>query len=82
MLKFIENIGEFFSSNYFDEDFGKKVLEKCGHGAEERKDFQKRISALKDPYFKFKRGFLEDRLRTKDKVTETHRFHTLSEYFA
>jgi hypothetical protein len=77
MLKFIENIGEFFSSNYFDEDFGKKVLEKCGHGAEERKDFQKRISALKDPYYKFKRSFLEDRLRTKDKVTETHRYHTL-----
>ncbi len=77
MLKFIENIGEFFSSNYFDEDFSKKVLEKSGHGAEERKEFQKRISALKDPYFKFKRTFLEDRLRTKDKVTETHRFHTL-----
>ena len=77
MLKFIENIGDFFAANYFDEDFGKKVLEKSGHGAEERKVFQKRISALKDPYFKFKRSFLEDRLRNKDKVTETHRFHTL-----
>lgn len=76
MIKFIQNIGDFFSSNYFDEDFGKKVLAKSGFAAEDQKGFQKKISALKEPYYRFKREILEGRLRNKDKVSETHRFHT------
>ncbi len=75
MIKFIQNIGEFFASNYFDEDFGKKVLEKSGYAAEDQKVFNKKISALKERYYRFKQELLEGRLRTKDKVTETHRFH-------
>ena len=76
MLKFIQNTGDYFSGNYFDEDFGKKVADKSGHNAEAIKTFQKKISGLKDTYFRFKQHYLEGRLRTKDKVTETHRFHT------
>ena len=76
MIKFIQNIGEYFSSNYFDEDFAKKVLEKSGYAADDLKNFNKQVSALKDKYYRFKLGFLEGRLRNKDKVTETHKFHT------
>lgn len=76
MIKFINNIGDFFSSNYFDEDFSKKVFAKTGYGAEDSKQFQKRISSLKDSYFKFKRLLLEGKLRIKDRVTETHQFHS------
>jgi hypothetical protein len=76
MIQFIKNIGDYFSSNYFDEDFSKKVLEKTGYAAEDLKGFQKRMSALKDKYFKFKQAIL-DAPRVKDKVTETHLFHTL-----
>lgn len=76
MIKFIQNTGDFFAANYFDEDFTKKVLEKTGYAAEDIKVFQKRITALKDRYFKFKQAYLEENWRTKDKITETHRFHT------
>jgi hypothetical protein len=76
MIKFIQNIGEYFSSNYFDEDFAKKVLEKSGYAADDLKTFNKQVSALKDKYYRFKLSFLEGRLRNKDKVTETHKFHT------
>ncbi|MCH7396739.1 hypothetical protein MM236_02015 [Belliella sp. DSM 107340] len=76
MIKFIQNTGDFFAANYFDEDFSKKVLEKTGYAADDIKVFQKRITGLKDKYFKFKKAYLEENWRTKDKITETHRFHT------
>jgi hypothetical protein len=76
MIKFIQNIGEYFSSNYFDEDFTTKVLSKTGYAAEDIKDFNKRVSPLKDKFFRFKQLFIEDKLRTKDKIYESHQFHT------
>lgn len=76
MIKFINNIGDYFSSNYFDEDFPKKVLSKTGYAVEDVKGFQKKISSTKDKYFKYKQLILEGRLRVKDKVTETHNFHS------
>lgn len=76
MIKFIQNTGDFFAANYFDEDFAKKVLEKTGYAAEDIKEFIKRITALKDRYFKFKQAYLEENWRPKDKITETHRFHS------
>ena len=77
MLKFINNIGDYFSSNYFDEDFTNKVLSKTGYASEDVKDFNKKISPIKDKYFRFKQLFIEGRLRVKDKIFESHQFHTL-----
>ena len=72
MIKFIQNIGEYFSSNYFDEDFTSKVLSKTGYAAEDIKDFNKRVSPLKDKYFHFKQLFIEGKLRVKDKIYDYH----------
>lgn len=77
MIKFIQNIGDYFSSNYFDEDFASKVLSKCGYGSDEIKEFNKKITPIKDRFFKYKQLFIEGKLRTKDKIKETHQFHTL-----
>jgi len=76
MIKFINNIGDYFSSNYFDEDFGKKVADKSGYANEDLKSLQKRVSGVKEKYFRFKQTLLEGKLRTRDKVNETHRYHT------
>ena len=76
MIKFIDNIGDFFSSNYFDEDFVKKVHDKSGYSFDDQKDLQKRISPLKDKYYRYKQNILEGRLRIKDKIFETHQFHS------
>lgn len=76
MIKFLDNIGDFFATNYFDEDFVKKVHAKSGFNVEDQKEFQKRISPLKNKYFKYKQSIIEGRLRTKDKIYETHQFHT------
>lgn len=76
MIRFIKNIGDYFSSNYFDEDFTAKVIAKSGYDAEGVKEFNRRITPLKDRYFRYKQQFIEGRLRTKDKIFETHQFHT------
>lgn len=76
MLKFIFNIGDYFSSNYFDEDFPSKVLAKTGYSADQAREFNKRISPLKDRYFRYKQLLIEGKLRTRDKIFETHVFHT------
>jgi hypothetical protein len=77
MIKFIDNTGEFFSSNYFDEDFVKKVHDKSGYAFDDQKELQKRITPLKDKYYRYKQSIIEGRLRIKDKIFETHEFHTL-----
>ena len=76
MLKFIDNIGDYFTANYFDEDFAKRVLEKSGYAADTYKGFNQKISGLKDRYYKYKQQLLEGRLRIKDKILATHEFHT------
>ena len=77
MIKFIDNTGEFFSSNYFDEDVVKKVHDKSGYAFDDQKELQKRITPLKDKYYRYKQSIIEGRLRIKDKIYETHQFHTL-----
>jgi len=75
MIKFIDNTGEYFASNYFDEDFPKKVRDKAGLIQTDLQAFNKQLTPLRERYFRFKNNFLELR-RTKDRVTETHHFHT------
>lgn len=75
MLRFIQNIGDYFASNYFDEDFQKKVIAKSGYGTEEVKGFSKQIAALKDKYYRYKQQYLLGRMRTRDRITITHRWH-------
>ncbi|AXG70816.1 hypothetical protein KORDIASMS9_03062 [Kordia sp. SMS9] len=76
MIKFINNIGDFFATNYFDEDFVKKVHAKSGYSSDDQKELQKRITPLRSKYYKFKQSITEGRIRTKDKIYETHQFHT------
>ncbi len=76
MIQFLKNTGDFFSTNYFDEDFVNKVVSKTGYGSDDIKEFNKRITPVKDRFYKYKQTFIEGRLRPKDKIYETHHFHT------
>ncbi len=75
MIKFIENIGDYFSTNYFDEDFARKVFNKSGYASEDLKEFNKKISPLKDLYYKYKNDYIVLK-RAKDKIKLTNQFHT------
>ena len=76
MIKFIDNTGDFFSTNYFNEDFIASVHKKSGYSFDDQKELQKRITPVKDRYYKYKQSIIEGRLRIKDKIYETHLFHT------
>lgn len=76
MIRFIDNIGEYFASNYFDEDFSRKVQDKSGYDKDSIKDIDKRFNRVKDQYYALKKDFLDGRLRTKDEILQTHNFHS------
>ncbi len=76
MIHFIQNIGDYFASNYFDENFGEKVIAKSGYSNDAIKELNQRINQLKPEYFKLKQRFIENHLRVKDKINLSHTFHT------
>lgn len=76
MIRFLENVGEYFASNYFDEDFSRKVLYKSGLDRDSIKQMDKRFNRIKDEYYALKKDFLEGRLRTRDQINAAHKFHT------
>ena len=76
MIHFINNIGDYFTSNYFDDNFTKKVIDKSGFSVEAIKEFSKTIGQLKPEYFKLKQRFIENHLRTKDKINLSNAFHS------
>lgn len=76
MSRYIENTGDFFASNYFDEDFHRKVQDKSGIEPDVIKDMDRQVARIKEPYYALKKAFQEDRLRVKDEILLTHQFHT------
>lgn len=76
MIHFLHNIGDFFASNYFDENFSKKVIEKSGFSTDAIKEINQNINQLKPEYFKLKQRFIENHLRVKDKINLSHDFHS------
>jgi hypothetical protein len=77
MIRFLDNVGDYFSTTYFDEDFTTKVLDKTGYARDQLGEFNKRISPLSSTYFRFKQLVIEGGLRPKDKIYETHKFHSV-----
>lgn len=76
MIHFINNIGDYFASNYFDEDFSKKVIDKSGFSGDAIKTIDQEIAKIKPEYFKLKQRFIENHLRIKDKINLSYEFHT------
>jgi hypothetical protein len=69
MIQFIQNIGDYFSQNYFNEGFPKKVFEKVGYVLKTQKDadaptdnhvttINKKITPLRQKYNFFKNELL------------------------
>jgi len=85
MIKFIENIGDYYSQHFFTDDFAKKVFDKAGYVTQKKdsdgvktanhlSEINARITPLRAKYDKFKNDLLSLK-REKDKVKRTHDFH-------
>lgn len=74
--RFIQNVGDYFPSGYFTEDFVDKVQKCAGRTAEEMKDLNKPFTALRTPYEEYKNFIINDHPRVKDAIRRTHKWHT------
>src|SRR5260221_197744 len=85
MIRFIENIGDYYSQHFFTDDFPKKVFDKAGYVTQKKDseggkaanhltEINSRISPLREKYYRFKNDLFSIQ-REKDKVKRTHEFH-------
>ena len=74
--RFIQNIGDYFPSGYFTEDFAGKVQKCAGRTADEMKELNKPFIALRAQYEEYKNFIINAHPRVKDAIRRTHEWHT------
>ena len=75
--KFIQNVGDYFPSGYFSEDFIDKVQKASGLNSDQMAELCKPYVKLRGEYEKYKNYILNTNPRVKDAIRHTHDFHTL-----
>lgn len=74
--KFIQNVGDYFPSGYFSEDFIDKVQKASGLNSDQMTELCKPYVKLRGEYEKYKNYILNTHPRVKDAIKHTHDFHT------
>ena len=74
--KFIQNVGDYFPSGYFSEDFIDKVQKASGLNSDQMTELCKPYVKLRGEYEKYKNYILNTHPRVKDAIKNTHDFHT------
>lgn len=74
--RFIQNVGDYFPSGYFTEDFADKVQKCAGRTADEMKELNKPFIALRAQYEEYKNFIINAHPRVKDAIRRTHEWHT------
>ena len=73
--RFIENIGDYFPSDYFGEDFLKKVQQLADYNDEQMKALCPPYVQLKEHYTQYKNFIVNQNPRVKDAISRTNEFH-------
>lgn len=74
--RFIQNVGDYFPSGYFSDDFFEKVQKCAGISNDEIKDICSPYVRLKQEYNDYKNFIINDHPRVEDAIKHTHDFHT------
>ena len=74
--RFIQNVGDYFPSGYFNDDFFDKVQKCAGVSKDEVSDICRPYVRLKQEYNDYKNFIINDRPRVEDAIKHTHDFHT------
>ncbi len=74
--RFIQNVGDYFPSGYFSDDFQDKVQKCAGIDNDEIKDICTPFVRLKQEYNEYKNFIINDHPRVEDAIKKTHEFHT------
>lgn len=75
--RFIQNVGDYFPSGYFGEDFINKVQKASGLSADEMAQLNTPFVALRQEYDKYKNYIINTNPRVKDAIKHTHDFNTM-----
>ncbi|MCD8293632.1 MAG: type II restriction endonuclease subunit M [Clostridia bacterium] len=74
--RFIQNVGDYFPSGYFTEDFIDKVQKCAGRSSDDMTELNKPFVKLRAGYETYKNEIINGHLRPKDAITWTHCWHT------
>lgn len=74
--RFIQNVGDYFPSGYFGEDFLEKVRKCADISTDEMKALCTPYVQLQHDYDEFKNFIVNQNPRAKDAIKKTHDFHT------
>lgn len=72
--RFIQNIGDYFPSGYFSEDFIDKVQKASGLDSEKMNALCPPFVSLRGEYEKYKNYIVNTNPRVKDTIRHTHDF--------
>ena len=74
--RFIQNVGDYFPSGYFSDDFLEKVQKCAGVSSDEMKQLNAPFVALQKVYDDYKNFIVNMHPRTEDAIKHTHDFNT------
>ena len=74
--RFIQNVGDYFPSGYFTDDFITKVQNCAGRSADEMKALCSPYVQIRGEYEEYKNFIINGRARIEDKIKHTHDWHT------
>lgn len=75
--RFIQNVGDYFPSGYFGEDFLEKVQKSAGLSNEDIKNLCSPFVRLQHDYDEYKNFIINHNPRVEDAIKKTHDFNTL-----
>ena len=74
--RFIQNVGDFFPSGYFGEDFIDRVQKVSGYNNDQVTEVCSRYVQFRRKYDEYKNRMVTQAMRPKDSIRYTHEFHT------
>lgn len=74
--RFIQNVGDYFPSGYFSDDFNNKVQNCAGRSSDEMKELCTPYVQIRGEYEEFKNFIINSHARKEDEIKHTHDWHT------
>ncbi len=74
--RFIQNVGDYFPSGYFSDDFINKVQNCAGRSSDEMKELCTPYVQIRSEYEEFKNFIINSHARKEDEIKHTHDWHT------
>lgn len=74
--RFIQNVGDYFPSGYFTDDFINKVQSCAGYSADDMKALCSPYVQIRGEYEEYKNFIINAHARKEDEIKQTHDWHT------